>query len=280
MLTPGAPCALDEAQVVVGVEEQLRDREGRPCGLLREEGVDVLDADARSAGARSGRRRRRSRPRAGGRPEPRRALRGWTTRCTGARSIWARSMSCTSCGGALEVAEEVVVLGCAGGRISAQREEARDAGIQELADEASSALVGRADAREVGEGLDIRRLADVPDELERAPTGRSAGPVGHRDEPGTGRGEVTDRLVEGRRSGVGAGRIDLERERNGVEAARGHGAHFGRGTGRPVGRGSRSARGEGHVSSRAGAGLGCRSTPGMAGHFHHGRAPTPCMRCV
>ncbi len=136
MLTPAAPCALDEAEIVVGVEEQLRDREGRPGGLLREEGVDVLmrmpragvpvreggdgDRDLLPAVDPSG-----ARHSGDGRLGVRRAL-----------DLGALD-ELDELGGALEVAEEVVVLGCAGGRISAQCEEARDAGIQELADEAS-----------------------------------------------------------------------------------------------------------------------------------------------
>src|SRR5690606_37139034 len=55
--------------------------------------------------------------------------------------------------GALQVAEERLARLVPGRGIAAQREEAQNAGIQELADEARSAGVGVAHAREVRERL-------------------------------------------------------------------------------------------------------------------------------
>jgi hypothetical protein len=101
-------------------------------------------------------------------------------------------------GGALQVTQVHVVLGGARGRVSAQREEAADAGVEELADETVGTRIGVAHAREVRQRLDIGRGANVTQHLERASAGGSAGTVRHRDEPRPDLGEARDRLVQSR----------------------------------------------------------------------------------
>ena len=150
IVTPASRERWTNAEVVVGVEEDLGDGERGAGGLLREERVDVLTRMPRPRVSVRERRDRdvdlgaaldadRSRDPRDGRLGVRRAL--------GLHPV----DELDQLGRALEIAEEELALGGAGRRVAPQREEARDAGIQELADERVRAGVGVPDTGEVGE---------------------------------------------------------------------------------------------------------------------------------
>ena len=122
----------------------------------------------------------------------------------GARSACTRSMSWTSCAALLEVAEVEVAFGRAHRRVSAQSEEARDAGIQEFADESVGTGVGVPDACEVSERRDGGLAPDEAKHVQRTAARRATGAVGDRDEARTGIREVADRLVQRDRPGLGS----------------------------------------------------------------------------
>ena len=153
-------------------------RPGVPVRERRDRDVDL------ACGARPGRRP--------GRP-------GIAASVYGARSACTRSMSWTSCaalsrsprngsssaapaGGSPRRARKLVMPASRNSRMSA-----------------FGAGVGAPDAREVRERRDIGLAQDEAQQLERAPAGRAAGAVRDGDEARTRRGEVPDRLVEGRR---------------------------------------------------------------------------------
>ena len=99
------------------------------------------------------------------------------------------------------------------GRIAAQREEARDARVEELAHEAIRLGVGRAHAREVRHRLDVGVLEDVAQHRQRTIARGTARTERDRDERGIRLGEPVDRAAEGERRGIGARREQLERDR-------------------------------------------------------------------
>ena len=116
--------------------------------------------------------------------------------------------------GALEVAQEGVVLVCALGRVAPQRQEIQDAGVQELSDEGRRGGIGVADAGDVCQRLDGGLVSDEAQHVEGAAAGRAAGTIGDRDELGSCGGEVSDRLVKGALASRGPRRVHLERERH------------------------------------------------------------------
>jgi hypothetical protein len=245
------------------VEEELRDRERGARGLLGQQRVDVLTRMPRPrvpvGEGRDGDVDLRARldPHGAGNPGDR--LLG----VRGPLSLDAVD-ELHELGGALQIAQEPVALGGAGRRIPAQGQKARDPRVEELPDERVGRRVGVADTRQVGQRRDGGLLQDVTQEIERAPAGRAARTVGHRDEPRSCVGEPPDRLVEREGPRVGLRRVHLERERHrrGAEIDR-HDVLSGRGTeGRTAADGRATRRTGDAVSSRAGAGLGCRSLPG------------------
>ena len=149
------------------------------------------------------------------------------------------------------------------GGIAPQREEARDAGIQELADEGRGSCPGVADAGEMRERLDVRLAEDVGQQLQGSATGRAAGAVGHRDEARVDAGQMADGLVQRGDTGLGARRVDLERDGHRWHAQIDrHGGLLGIvGGQRPGGRDTSHLPDRRWGIERAGAGLGCRSCP-------------------
>ena len=208
----GRPGAFDEAEVVVGVPEQLGDREVGAGDLLREQRVDVLRG---AAGARMPRRERGDGDALGSRTLADLGDAGET----GDAHLRERLPlllhavdELHQLGGAVEVADARVGIGPVR-RVTAQGEEARDARVEELAHEAVRLGVRRSDAGEVRHRLDVGVLEHVAEHRERAVARGAPCAERHRDERGTRLGEAVDRAPQGERSGIRSRREQLERDR-------------------------------------------------------------------
>ena len=207
------------------------------CEMPRERGCPVGNA---ATATRSGRGRSRMRVAPG--------IPGMPLWPNGSRFLLHAVDELHELGRAREVADARVGVGIGSRRrVAAQREEARDARVEELAHEAIGLGVARPDAREVRHRLDVGVLEHVAQYGERPVARRAAGPERHRDEGGADLGEAVDRAPERQRRGIRARREELERDRRprptvgAVDNAPGHAAPDG-GCRGVVGHAARRAR--------------------------------------
>ena len=207
------PGAGDEGEVLVGVEEELSDRRGGTGGLLGQERIDVLEAVTRARVAVGERRDGDLDRLAGGDLDG--SGHPGDLRLAIRRALRLHAVDqLHELGGGLEVAERHIVLSAPRRRVAAQREEAGDAGVEELADHGGRLRVAAADAGEVGDRRNGGLAEDVREDGQRAVGGRTAGTEGHRDEARARGSEHADGLVESRQTVRRARRIDLEGERD------------------------------------------------------------------
>ena len=204
MVDAGLAGLRDDTEVVVRVEEHLRDREVGAGLLLGQQRGDVLRAGAAGGVVAARERRDRDRQRTDARAHRlRRAVRAPLRLDLAAAARPARPRSAGRRGAPPSPL-------WSDGRVAAQREERAHALVEELLDDRRDLLARRADAGQVRDRVE-RRLAQQPaDQRARGDPRLARGAVGDRDEVRVDRLERLDGGPQARRGVRVARREELE----------------------------------------------------------------------